>query len=292
MVEKTNNIKVALIQATPYFNDITKTLEKTLRLMNKAAQANAKVVVFSQCFLPCYPIDISLGLQFGTSEKIGLDQRYDYYQNSVSLDGYTIKTLQKECAKLKITLSIGVSEYRYEDDQVYNTNLIIDEQGNLASVHRSHVLVGLESMLWRSNNEYDFKPVQTQGIKVGSLTNYENYNPLARARILADNIDLFIAPNSINSEQWQNTIQHLAVESKSYILSCNQYIDLRLLPPNTKTKQLLRGGSAIIAPDGNYLVGPVYDKEAILMADLDLTLNQKERMDLNPALVIRSTKLK
>jgi len=31
-----------------------------------------------------------------------------------------------------------------------------------------------------------------------------------------------------------------------------------------------RGGSAIIAPDGRYLAGPVFDEETILYATLDL----------------------
>ena len=33
---------------------------------------------------------------------------------------------------------------------------------------------------------------------------------------------------------------------------------------------MLRGGSAIIAPDGRYLAGPVYDEETVLSAVLDL----------------------
>ncbi len=32
-----------------------------------------------------------------------------------------------------------------------------------------------------------------------------------------------------------------------------------------------RGGSAILAPDGSYLAGPLYDEEGILYAELDPT---------------------
>jgi nitrilase len=32
-----------------------------------------------------------------------------------------------------------------------------------------------------------------------------------------------------------------------------------------------RGGSAIIAPDSRYLVEPVYDREELIVADLDLS---------------------
>ncbi len=46
-------------------------------------------------------------------------------------------------------------------------------------------------------------------------------------------------------------------------------------------KLLLRGGSAIIGPDGSYLVGPVYDEETILTAELDLTDIDREKMTLD-----------
>jgi len=50
--------------------------------------------------------------------------------------------------------------------------------------------------------------------------------------------------------------------------------------PNAET-WVMRGGSAIIAPDGSYLAGPVYDEPAILVADLDLDRVREERMTLD-----------
>ena len=44
---------------------------------------------------------------------------------------------------------------------------------------------------------------------------------------------------------------------------------------------LLDGGSAVIAPDGDYLVEPVYGEERILYADLDLTRIAEEQMALD-----------
>ena len=42
-----------------------------------------------------------------------------------------------------------------------------------------------------------------------------------------------------------------------------------------------RGGSAIIAPDGRYLAGPVFDEEAILCATLDLQEIEQESMTMD-----------
>jgi nitrilase len=42
-----------------------------------------------------------------------------------------------------------------------------------------------------------------------------------------------------------------------------------------------RGGSAIIAPDGRYLAGPVFDEETILYATLDLQEIERESMTMD-----------
>ena len=43
-----------------------------------------------------------------------------------------------------------------------------------------------------------------------------------------------------------------------------------------------RGGSAILAPDGSYLAGPVYDEETILYAELDPARLLAERQRFDP----------
>jgi predicted amidohydrolase len=44
---------------------------------------------------------------------------------------------------------------------------------------------------------------------------------------------------------------------------------------------VLRGGSAIIGPDGKYIVEPVYDEARILVAELDLRRASEESMTLD-----------
>jgi len=44
-----------------------------------------------------------------------------------------------------------------------------------------------------------------------------------------------------------------------------------------------RGGSAILAPDGSYLAGPLYGEEGILYADLDPARLDEERQRFDPA---------
>ena len=51
--------------------------------------------------------------------------------------------------------------------------------------------------------------------------------------------------------------------------------------PTDSSRLLLRGGSAIVAPDGRYLAGPVHDEETVIPADCDLTEIDRESMTLD-----------
>jgi len=46
---------------------------------------------------------------------------------------------------------------------------------------------------------------------------------------------------------------------------------------------VMRGGSAVIGPDGRYIVEPLYEEPRILIADLDLERLRGERMALDVA---------
>ena len=46
---------------------------------------------------------------------------------------------------------------------------------------------------------------------------------------------------------------------------------------------VLRGGSAIIGPDGNYLVEPLFDEPRLIVAEIDLARCREEAMTLDVA---------
>jgi len=264
------HMKVAVVQAKSIFNDLSSTFEKVIKIMDKCALNQVDLVVFSQSFLPYNPNNLS----FVENASIN-DLKSKFYKLNLTIDDQSIQILKEKCARSQIALSIGISEYCLGDDQIYNTNIIIDKKGELVSKHRLNTLVGIEKLLWQSDNEIDFKPVVLDDVKVGSLTNFENYNPYARSHLLIDNIELYIVPNSITHDYWHDSLRHLALESKAFVLSANLY-----------DGDYYQGGSCIIGPNGDYLVDATYNKEAILIADLDLDACRYEKMDYSPAKLI------
>lgn len=89
-------------------------------------------------------------------------------------------------------------------------------------------------------------------------------------------------------EMHQVASRHYAFEGRCFVLAAGQIMSgtalpSALLPGNTLDPQSLieRGGSAIIAPEGQYLVGPIFDEEAILYAAPDLQEIEKESMTMD-----------
>ena len=91
-------------------------------------------------------------------------------------------------------------------------------------------------------------------------------------------------------EMHQVASRHYAFEGRCFVLATGGILSARELPSELELPEALRddpdqlvmrGGSAIIAPDGRYLAGPVYDAETILVADLDLAEIDRESMTLD-----------
>jgi nitrilase len=81
-----------------------------------------------------------------------------------------------------------------------------------------------------------------------------------------------------------------AFEGRCHVLAAGQIMRAGALPSELEASPakvagpdqlLLRGGSAIIAPDGSYLAGPLYDEPGILVAELDYRRNREELMTLD-----------
>lgn len=122
--------------------------------------------------------------------------------------------------------------------------------------------------------------------------------PLARHTLHTSGEDLHVAVFPTVHEMHGVASRHYAFEGRCFVLAAGLIMrasdapeqlpvadghgsglggELTTSPENL----LLRGGSCIIAPDGSYVVEPVFDEETIITAELDLTLIDKEKMTLD-----------
>jgi nitrilase len=114
--------------------------------------------------------------------------------------------------------------------------------------------------------------------------------PLARFALYESGVEIYIASTADDSEAWQATLVHIARESRAFVVAPSHFQRAAAYPDDFPLQSELeghdvigRGGSAVLAPDGTYLEGPLYEGEGVLYAELDPGLLRAERQRFDPA---------
>ncbi len=114
--------------------------------------------------------------------------------------------------------------------------------------------------------------------------------PLARQALHNAGEDIHVAVWPTVHEMHQIASRHYAFEARCFVLAAGLVMRAKDLPAELRATSefranpetfVLRGGSAIIGPDGKYVVEPVYEKDTIITAELDLNAVDREKMTLD-----------
>jgi nitrilase len=285
---------VAAIQYAPVFMDLSRSVEKAIGLVAKAAALGAKLIVFPETWLPGYPAwldccrDVALWDHEPTKKVFAR-----LMDNSVVVPGPVTETLGGVARKHGIVLIIGVHERVIEGPgrgTLYNTMLTFGSNGALLNRHRKVMPTYTERMIWGQGDGSGLRAVATDQGRIGGLICWEHWMPLARQVLHQSGEDIHIAAWPQVKEMNLIASRHYAFEGRCFVIACGAIMRASELPaeldPIETLKQspdafVLNGGSAIIAPDGSLLAGPVFEDEVILTADLDLSLIGEESLALD-----------
>ena len=281
--------RVAVVQAAPVLFDTAAGLEKALGLIREAAENGAELVVFPELFLPCYPYGMTFGFTVGHREEGGRADWKRYYDNSLLVPGPETEALAAAAREAGLWLSIGVSERVPESGTLYNTNLIFAPDGSLAARHRKLKPTGAERVVWGDADRGFFPVAETPWGPMGSLICWESYMPLARVALYEKGVTLYLSPNTNDNEEWQATIRHIAIEGHCYFINCDMVFDRSQYPADLNAREeiarlpekVCRGGSCIVDPYGHYVTEPVWDREALIYAELDMNAVPASRMEFD-----------
>jgi nitrilase len=105
----------------------------------------------------------------------------------------------------------------------------------------------------------------------------------------AQGVELYLAPTADARDAWQATMRHIALEGRCYVLGCNQFVTKAMVPADLpgieeldeRPEILSRGGSVIVSPMGEVIAGPLYDREGILYAELDMSAIARGKLDFD-----------
>lgn len=286
MKDLKNTCKIAVIQATPIMFDKEKCLQKALELITKCAAEKAELIVFPELFIPGYPYGMTYGFKVGCRNESGRKDWKKYYDNSLLADGAEMKKLADSAVKHEVYISIGYSERDPLTATLYNSNMLISPEGELMN-HRKLKPTGSERVVWGDADKDFFPVMETPWGGIGSMICWESYMPLARVALYQKGITIYISPNTNDNPEWQNTIRHIAIEGHCYFVNCDMFFTKKDYPGTEGADEeisalddiVCRGGSCIIDPYGHEVTEPVWDKEKIIYATLDMQAVPASRME-------------
>lgn len=119
---------------------------------------------------------------------------------------------------------------------------------------------------------------------------WENYMPALRSRVYDQGVDIWLAPTADGRESWAATMRHIALESRAFIVTCNQVVKYKDVVPEAPEKPdgeewACKGGGMVVSPLGEVLVEPVWEKEDAVVVDIGEVKRQvvQARMDFHSA---------
>ncbi len=285
-------IRAAIVQAKPVYYNLAGTLEKAQDLLSDAASKGAQLVTFGETWFPGYPSWLDYCPEMGLWDHEPTKEVYArLVENSITVPGPEIEQLAQQAQQLSVVLVLGINEKVANgpgNGTLYNTLITIDANGDVVNRHRKLMPTHTERLVWGIGDTDGLEAVDTAVGRVSGLVCWEHWMPLARQVVHDSNEQIHIAVWPTVHEMHQVASRHYAFEGRTFVLAAGGILaaaelpsELKLAPEITPQTLVQKGGSAIIAPDGSYLAGPVYDEEVILTADLDLRHITKERMALD-----------
>jgi predicted amidohydrolase len=274
--------------------DLERGLARTRELTKAAADRGATLVVFPETWIPGYPAwldvcrDVALW-DHGPVKRVFARMA----ENSVNVTGESGRALGAIAKDAGVTLVVGVTE-RVESGAgrgtLYNALLTYGSDGTLLNHHRKLVPTYTERMVWGQGDATGLVAVETGAGRVSGLICWEHWMPLARQALHDSGEDIHVAVWPTAHEMLQVASRHYAFEGRCFVIAAASLMRMEALPPELEVHPdkasnvwALRGGSAIIAPNGMYVEGPVYEEPCTLIADLDLSTVCEESMSLDVA---------
>ena len=281
-------VKVAVVQAGSVLFDTRATLAKLTDFAGEASAQGARLIVFPEAFIGGYPKGVTFGAHVGSRSAEGRDLFRRYFESATAVPGAEAAAIGETAATLGAHIVTGVIER--DGGTLYCTILHFDDAGALIGRRRKLMPTASERLIWGMGDGSTLDVVETPFGRVGSVICWENYMPMLRMAMYAQDIQLYCAPTVDDRETWQATMRHIALEGRCFVLSAVQYLTRADCPADYHPMQgdapdtvLIRGGSAIYGPLGETVAEPVYGRETVITAEIDVGVVARGKYDFDAA---------
>ncbi|MDP2718294.1 MAG: nitrilase-related carbon-nitrogen hydrolase [Dehalococcoidia bacterium] len=293
----TRKFKVAAAQAgqvlkdAPVWFDAGGTLDKAVGLIEEAGKNGARLIVFPECWLPCFPY-WSLDYKDRTAF---VDIWAKLLECSIEVPGVETEALCSAARRANTYVVMGINERdRKYQGRMYNSILYISAYGEIMGTHRKICNTVQERFFHTPGDGGDnLKTVfPTEiGIIGGSMCGEHSQMLLMHSWIMQGvQVHCSLWPGRIGLETITDiSTRSLCNSGSAYAVLASTYISKEDEPKHFYSNSVFgfaggfRGGSGIVNPHGEYIAGPVFDREELVYGDVDLAETDKARYAANLA---------
>jgi len=267
-------LPVALVQhaCSPLGDD---NLQRSISGIRKAAKQGAQLILLQELHRSLYFCQTENTRHFDLAE---------------SIPGPTTKLLGELAKELQVLIVASLFEKRAAG-LYHNTAVVLERDGSLAGRYRKMHIPddpGYYEKFYFTPGDLGFQPIATSVGKLGVLICWDQWFPEAARLMTLAGADLLLYPTAIgwdaeddDAEQlrqrdaWQIIQRAHAVANGLPVLSCNR-VGVEAAPDSDNEIHFW-GSSFVAGPQGEILVQAAADKDAVLMADIDLQRSEAVR---------------
>ncbi|KAJ7786218.1 carbon-nitrogen hydrolase [Mycena metata] len=309
-------MRVSVAQTCAQSYSLDNTLIKLEQLTRLARERDgSQLVVFPEAFIGGYPKFSTFGAVVGERYPEGRDEYLRYHSAAIEIPSAATARIEAIAKDTGVFLVVGVIER--DGGTLFCTALFVDPvdgvlgkkkktrssrpTDSLKGKHRKLLPTAAERLIWGQGDgstlpvfERTFSqpeaPDAKSTAKISAAICWENYMPLLRNHYYAQGTQLYCAPTVDSRPQWLNSMIHIALEGRVFVLSACQYAKESDFPDDHAVSNasernpgnvMIAGGSVIISPLGKILAGPLRDKEDVLTAEIDLGDCVRGKFDLD-----------
>jgi deaminated glutathione amidase len=261
---------VAIVQMRSS-EDKMENLELSVDFIREAAKKKSSMICFPEFQMAYSPVSISANQLSEKAESVN--------------GGNFIATLRKAAKVNKISIISTIYEKNDSgfDNRVYDTAVLIDNNGEISSVYRKlHLYDALgfkESDKMMAGNMIE-KPAKTSVGNLGLMICYDIRFPEMSRILTVKGANILVSPSAwvhgiMKEEHWQTLLKARAIENGLYIIAPNQI------------GNIFSGRSMVVDPFGIVLLD-MGNREGMEVVEIDKSRVQKVR-ELLPLLKNRRT---
>ena len=284
-------IKVAVIQTPPKLLDRAATLREMTRAIAAAAGQGAGLIVFPEAYVPGYP-SWAWRLKPGADMALAGDIHARLRAEAVDLAHGDLAPLFEAAATHKVTVVTGLNERdsEFSGTTLFNTVVVIGADGRLLNRHRKLMPTNPERMIWGRGDGSGLNVVDTPAGRLGTLLCWENYMPLTRYALYAQNLEVLVAPTWDCGDEWVATMRHIAREGGCYVIGVGTAIQAGDVPEDFPERArvfpepddwLCEGDAVVVKPFGRIAAGPLRREKGVLFAEIDPEVARRSRRSLD-----------